>query len=80
MTRGSSKSAGRSHRALGRAIRAARERKGYSQESFSLRIGMDRSFYSSVERGEGAARLQTLLTIAAGLESSVGELCTRAKI
>jgi hypothetical protein len=41
---------------------------------------MDRSFYGSVERGEVGAKLQTLLTIAAGLESSVGELCTQAKI
>jgi transcriptional regulator with XRE-family HTH domain len=71
---------GQSQRALGKTIRAARERKGYSQESFARHIAMDRSAYGAVERGKANYRLGTLKRIAAGLDSSLGELCTKAKI
>jgi transcriptional regulator with XRE-family HTH domain len=72
---------GPSHQALAVTLRAARKRAGYkSQEAFTLRIGLDRSYYNAIERGRFNITLGTLLKIANGLESSVGALCSEAKI
>jgi transcriptional regulator with XRE-family HTH domain len=71
---------GPSHRAFAKAIRTAREQAGYSQETFARHAGLDRSYYGAVERGVFNVTLQTMLTIAAGLNMSLGQLCTRAKI
>lgn len=68
------------HQALGKTIRSAREQAGYSQESFARHAGLDRAYYGAIERGVFNVTLETMLTVAAGLNSSVGELCTRAKI
>jgi transcriptional regulator with XRE-family HTH domain len=51
--------------ALGEAIRATREQQGTSQEHFALAAGIDRSYYSAVERGEFNITLAVLLKIAA---------------
>ena len=37
---------------LGQAFRKRREALGYSQESFADHIGMHRTYYSAIERGE----------------------------
>lgn len=71
---------GPSHRAFAKTIRTAREQAGYSQETFARHAGLDRSYYGAVERGVFNVTLQTMLTIAAGLNMSLGQLCTRAKI
>ena len=38
--------------ALAKAIRSTREQSGYAQESAARRIGVDRSYYGAIERGE----------------------------
>ena len=38
--------------AFGKACKFYRENKGISQEKFALSIGMDRTYYSSVESGK----------------------------
>jgi transcriptional regulator with XRE-family HTH domain len=68
------------HQALGKTIRSAREQAGYSHESFARHAGPDRAYYGAIERGVFNVTLETLLKITAGLNSSVGELYTRARI
>jgi transcriptional regulator with XRE-family HTH domain len=76
----SKRTLGPSHRAFAKAIRAAREQAGYSQETFARHAGLDRSYYGSIERGIFNVTLETMLRIAAGLDMSLGQLCTRAKV
>lgn len=67
-------------RELGVAIRRSRIEKGFSQESFAAQIDLDRSYYGAVERGEHNVRIDTLATIAAGLEVPAWELLKRAQV
>jgi transcriptional regulator with XRE-family HTH domain len=62
-----------------RAIRSTRENR-YSQEGFARYAGIDRSYYGAIERGEFNVSLDTVVKIAAGLETTVAALCARAKI
>lgn len=50
-------------RAIGRALREERERRGLSQEELSHRAGLDRTFMSGVERGERSPNLRTVLRV-----------------
>lgn len=68
------------HLAFAKTIRAARQQAGYSQETFARHAGLDRSFYSAVERGIFNVTLETMLIIATGLDMSLGQLCTQAGI
>ena len=45
---------------LGKAFRKRREALGFSQESFADEIGMHRTYYSAIERGEKNLQLDTL--------------------
>lgn len=65
-------------RALGEAIRAVRQERGYAQEAFAARAGLDRSYFGAVERGEFNVTLSTLLKVAAGLGVRASELLRRA--
>ena len=38
--------------ALGKRIRELRKNQGISQEKFALQIGLDRTYYASVEAGK----------------------------
>lgn len=59
---------------LGKRIRSLRESKGYSQEGFSYEAGLDRTYYSGVERGERNIAAINLARIAKALKVEVGEL------
>lgn len=59
---------------LGSRIRCLRETKGLSQEKFSLIIGMDRSYYASVESGRRNISICNIQKIAKGLNISLSEL------
>jgi len=48
--------------------------RGYSQEKFALKIGMDRTYYASVEAGKRNIALKNIKKIADGLEVSLEEL------
>lgn len=65
-------------RALGRAVRATGKEKGYTQESFALKTGIDRSYYGALERGEYNATIDTIMQVARGLGVPAWELWERA--
>lgn len=59
---------------VGKRIRAAREKRGYSQEDFAAAAQLGRSYAGRVERGEQNISIQNLIQIALTLEIEVGEL------
>ncbi len=64
---------------LGAAIRAARSERGFSQEGFAARVGLDRSYYGAIERGKFNITIGTLSTIAAGLQVPAWTLLKRGR-
>jgi transcriptional regulator with XRE-family HTH domain len=60
--------------ALGQQIRKVRREKGFSQEDFAARVGLDRSYYGSVERGERNVAALNLMRIALALQVETGQL------
>ena len=59
---------------LGMAFRRRREALGFSQESFADEIGMHRTYYSAIERGEKNLQLDTLERICTGLDVLIWEV------
>ncbi len=59
---------------LGNRIRSLRLQVGLSQEKFALKIGMDRSYFASVEAGRRNISLYNIKKIANGLGVSLSEL------
>jgi transcriptional regulator with XRE-family HTH domain len=49
-------------------------KKGLSQEKFALEIGMDRTYFASVEAGKRNISICNIKKIADGLEISLSEL------
>lgn len=64
---------------LGSVLRAIREEKGISQEKFALSIGMDRTYYASVEAGKRNISIQNIQKIANGYHISISELFKRVE-
>lgn len=52
---------------ISRIVRKKREALGLSQEAFADEIGMHRTYYGAIERGERNMTLRILLTVCAGL-------------
>lgn len=59
---------------FGNRIRELRTEVGLSQEKFALKIGMDRTYYASVETGKRNISLCNIKKIADGLGISLSEL------
>ena len=59
---------------LGKKIKQLRMKKGLSQEKFALEIGMDRTYFASVEAGKWNISICNIKKIADGLEISLSEL------
>ncbi len=59
---------------FGNRIRELRVKTGLSQEKFALQIGMDRTYYASVESGRRNISLINIEKIANGLGVSLSEL------
>lgn len=59
---------------FGDQIREIRKQRGLSQEKFALSIGMDRTYYSSVESGNRNVSLENIKKIADGFQVSLEEL------
>lgn len=59
---------------FGKQLKKLRMSKGLSQEKFALKIGMDRTYYASVENGKRNVSLINIKKIADGLELSLSEL------
>lgn len=66
--------------ALGDAMRAIREECGTSQEALALAAGIDRSYYSAIERGEFNLTLANILKIASSLGVPGWKLLRRADL
>lgn len=60
--------------AFGQQVRKLRRQTGLSQEKFALTIGMDRTYFSSVEAGKRNISLINIKKIADGLEVPVSNL------
>jgi transcriptional regulator with XRE-family HTH domain len=54
-------------RDLGKSIRKLRMKTGLSQEKFALQIGMDRTYFASVEAGKRNISIVNIEKIATGL-------------
>ena len=59
---------------LAKRIKDLRMKTGLSQEKFSLKINMDRTYYASVESGKRNISIKNIKKIADGLEVSLEEL------
>jgi transcriptional regulator with XRE-family HTH domain len=56
---------------LGWRIRASRKKLGRSQKDFSSQCGLDRSYFSGVERGERNLTFESLCQICTGLNCDI---------
>lgn len=63
-------------RQFGLAIKYYRESLGLSQEKFALKIGMDRTYYSSVEAGKRNISIVNIKKIADGLNVALSDIFT----
>lgn len=59
---------------LGNRIRELRQETGLSQEKFALKIGMDRTYFASIESGRHNVAIKNIKRIADGLEISLHDL------
>lgn len=59
---------------IGKRIKQLRQETGLSQEKFALKIGMDRTYYASVENGKRNISVINLEKIAKGFGISLSEL------
>lgn len=59
---------------LGKRIQELRKKTGLSQEKFAIQIGMDRTYFSSVEKGRRNIAIKNIKKIADGLGVSLSEL------
>ena len=66
-------------RQFGLAIKKIREATGLSQEKFALSIGMDRTYYASVEAGKRNISLQNIKKISDGFNITVSALFRMAE-
>jgi len=59
---------------LGNRIKNLRLKTGLSQEKFALKIGIDRTYYASVESGRRNISICNINKIAVGLNISLSDL------
>lgn len=59
---------------FGQRIREIRENQGISQEQFALKIGLDRTYYNSVENGRRNVSIRNISKIAEGFNITISEL------
>ena len=59
---------------FGKRVRTLRKEKGWSQEEFADRCGLDRTYISGIERGVRNPTLTVIGVIADGLRCSIQEL------
>jgi transcriptional regulator with XRE-family HTH domain len=66
--------------ALGRVMRQLRRERGYNQESFARRAGVDRSYYGAIERGEFNVTIDMIVKVAAGLGVKPSKILREANL
>lgn len=62
---------------FGKRVRELRMATGLSQEKFAFKIGMDRTYYASVESGKRNISLRNIEKIANGFGISISELFSK---
>ncbi len=67
------------HAAFGDALRELRGKRGVSQETVALEAGLNRGYYSGVERGVRNVSLTNITKIAHALGVPASEVLTRAE-
>ena len=65
--------------ALGEAIRELREGEKLGQERAALQSGVDRAYFSAVERGQHSPGFETLLKISSGIGVPAAKIVERAE-
>jgi transcriptional regulator with XRE-family HTH domain len=65
---------------LGRSVKQSRAERGVSQEELAHLAGIDRSYMSSIERGEQNVGLMSMQRVAAALGVTLAELVLNAKL
>lgn len=59
---------------VGKRIRELRNKTGLSQEKFAAKIGMDRTYFASIELGKRNVALKNIEKIANGLDAPLSDL------
>lgn len=59
---------------FGERLKELRKQNGISQEKFAAQIGMDRTYYASVENGKRNLSLMNIKKIADGFHITISEL------
>ncbi|WP_139651275.1 helix-turn-helix domain-containing protein [Raoultibacter phocaeensis] len=59
---------------FGLRVKARREELGYSQRAFAEKLGVSHSYIGDVEVGRRNVTLNTILRLAEGLDTTVGDL------
>ncbi|TCK73435.1 helix-turn-helix domain-containing protein [Acidipila rosea] len=59
---------------FGKAVRALREERGYSQEDLAERAGLHRNYVGGVERGERNVALENIVKLAGALSVRTRDL------
>ncbi|SEQ18439.1 helix-turn-helix domain-containing protein [Streptococcus equinus] len=59
---------------FGNRIKELRKNTGLSQEKFAFKIGMDRTYYASIESGKRNVSLKNIEKIASGFDISISQL------
>lgn len=59
---------------FGTRVRELRLSKGYSQESFAAKCGLDRTYVGGIERGERNVAIRNIESIAKALDMTLSEL------
>jgi len=67
------------HAAFGQALRELRAERGMSREAFALAAGLNRGYYSGVERGVRNVSLTNIAKIADALELPASAVLARAE-
>ena len=55
-------------------MRELRKARGFSQESFAARVGLDRTYIGGIERGERNVSLRNIALLAKALNLTISEL------
>ncbi|MFQ3247969.1 MAG: transcriptional regulator with XRE-family HTH domain [Arenicella sp.] len=59
---------------LGKKVRRFREKFGFSQDKFAYEVGLGRSYYGSLERGEINPSILTLVKITRALNVELADI------
>lgn len=62
-------------RKFGKRVREARLSFGWSQDELAFKLEVDRSYVSSLERGQRNPTLKTIARVSEAFDLSISELC-----